>query len=333
MSDSNSLLTTQTQQEPQATQEQAPAMVSEQASKKPEVQAKPEAQQEPDKLGSQFAALSRKEKILKAREAELAKQAEQLRTQHEQVAELNKLSALEIVQRVAQQKGLKDEDIIKDYIASQTGQPTGDQALAESKDPAVRALVAKLEAQAKANEQLQKQLQEKAEAEQIYQQQAQVAFVQNECLKSATTSWSEESDYPLFYIDQADLARNVFDYCAKRVSEYQREHGFAPDESDIDALIKAAPEYLLQEQLGSPRGQRIAGLKAAQKAPPKEKANRPRMSVPQQPIASHNNNGVGVVNSDNNRQRTTTIDRSAQMRRAREALDKQYPGDWGFDVR
>ena len=207
-------------------QEQTPAITPE---AKPEIKAKQEAQ--PDKLGSQFAALSRKEKVIRAKELELATKAEQIKAQEQQYSELDKLSALEILDRVASKRGIASEDIIKDYIATKTGQPTADQALQESKDPAVQALAKKLEAQARANDELQKKLVEKEQAEQRANHQVQVQAVQHECLESATTSWSEESDYPLFFADQRDLASNVFQYCAARVQQYQAENGFAPDES------------------------------------------------------------------------------------------------------
>lgn len=238
MSENNNLSTTINE-----SQEQTPAITPE---AKPEVQSKQEAQQQPDKLGSQFAALSRKEKAARAKELELAAKAEQIGKLEQQYSELERLSAVEILERVAAKRGVASEDLIKDYIATKTGQPTADQALQESKDPAVQALAKKLEAQAKANQELQKKLEEKAEAEQRAQQQVQVQAVHSECLESASTSWSEESDYPLFFADQKDLASNVFQYCAARVQQYQQENGFPPDDADIAGLIKAAPELLLK---------------------------------------------------------------------------------------
>lgn len=317
------------------TQEQkadAPAIMPE---GKPEVQkeTKQETQVAPaqDGLGRQFMALDKRRQALNAREQELKAKAEQLQSREQQWSELDKLSALEIVQRVAQRKGTSDEEIIKSYIAAQTGQPSAEQSLKESKDPAVQALAAKLEAQAKANEALQKKLQEKEQLEQRLQVQTQIQAVQNECLQSATTSWSEESDYPLFFADQADLAKSVFQYCAARVQQYEKENGFSPEDSDIAELIKAAPQLLLQEQLQSPRGQRIANLRTAQKqqAKEKERVQKPRMSVPiQRPAVVDKGNESSTSNS--NRPRNERLDRDAQKRRAIERLEKQYPGDWSL---
>jgi hypothetical protein len=272
---------------------------------------------QPDKLGSQFAALSRKEKAIKAREAEISAKAEQVKQLEQRWSSFENLSAEEIIEQVASRRGTTPEELIKGHISRITGQPSAEQALKESKDPAVQALAAKLEEQSKANKELQKQLQEKAEAEQLAKQSANVALVQNECLQSASTNWSDESDYPLFFTDQGDLARNVFQYCAQRVNEYQRENGFAPEDSDIAKLIKAAPEVLLQEHLQSPRGQRIAGLKASQVAAAKATTaivRKPKLNVP---LVSHTTNGVETQKPI----LRTKDDRSARLARASAAMD------------
>lgn len=279
---------------------------------------------QPDKIGSQFAALSRKEKAIRAKEAEVAAKAEQVKSLETKWSDLEKLSAEEILDYVSTRRGIAPEEVIKGHLSKVTGQPTAEQALKESKDPAVQALAAKLEAQAKANQELQKKLQEKEEAERAATQRAQVAYVQNECLTSATASWSDESDYPLFFADQADLAQSVFNYCARRVQEYREETGgVTPEDSEIADLIKAAPELLLREQLASPRGKRIAGLKAARQAEAAEKptpiARKPKLNVP---LVPHTDNRSVVEEEPITNIRTST-DKAARLARARASYAKE----------
>jgi hypothetical protein len=245
-----------------------------------------ETQPKPDQLGSQFAALNRKEKALRQQEQQLRAQHEQLQATQKQLLELENLSADEILERIAAKKGATPEDVIKGYIAKKTGAPNDEQALKESKDPAVQALAKKLAEQERANAELKAKLEEKDKSAQDAQRQAAVNAVHTECLQAATEAWTDESNFPDFFDDKQDLAKNVFAFCAQRVTAYEKENGFAPDEADIQALIKKAPELIIAELMRTPRGQRIAALKAnGQAKPPLTSAAKPKLSpnVPRVP--------------------------------------------------
>ena len=219
---------------------------------------------QPDQLGSQFAALGRREKVLRQQEQQLRTQQEQFSASLKSFQELENLSADEILERVASRKGLKPEDIFQSYIDKATGKTANsEQALKDTKDPAILALNKKLEEQARINAELQAKLDAKDKATTEAQQRANVQAVQNECMQSATLAWTDESDFPLFFTDQSDLASSVFQFCAEKVNEYVKENGFEPEDADIQELIKAAPKLMIEDLLKTPRGQRLVALKAA----------------------------------------------------------------------
>jgi hypothetical protein len=280
-------------------------------------------QVQPDKLGSQFAALGRKEKALRQQEQSLRAKEEQLTASLKQVQELESLSADEILERIAQRKGSKPEDLIQSWINKSTGAKTAEKALEESKDPAVQALQSRIKDQEKAYNELKARLEAKETQAQEAQAKAAVELVQNECLQSATTAWTDESDYPLFFSDQQDLASQVLTYCRERVTQYRAENGFPPEDTDIAALIKAAPQLLIDNLLKSPRGQRLASLKQAQQAAPVRTSGvKPRLtpSTTSTPRAESPDRTTNTVR--------TKLDHSERLARAKNSIPSgaRFPG-------
>jgi len=219
---------------------------------------------QPDQIGSQFAALGRREKAVRQQEQQLRAQQEQVSASLKSFQELENLSADEILERVAARKGIKPEEVLQSYIDKVTGKATSsEQALKDTKDPAVIALNKKLEEQARIIAEQNAKLEAKERAALEAQARSNVQAVQNECLQSANSAWTDESEFPLFFTDQADLSNAVFSFCAEQVKQYTEANGFGPEESDIEALIKAAPKLMIEDLLKTPRGQRLVALKSA----------------------------------------------------------------------
>jgi ribosomal protein S24E len=239
---------------------------------KPGIEGTPQQppQAKPDNLGSQFAALDRRQRALRQQEQELASKRSAHEASLKEIQELDNLSADELLERIAKRKGRDTDSVIRDYIAKKTGAPTAEQALKDSKDPAIAELARKTAELERNNAELKKQLEEKdlneKQSREAQQARASVEFVQNECLQSSKAIWAEgdeTSDYALFFADQKELATRVFQHCATVVSDYHKKYGFPPEESEVQTLIKDAPAILLKAELETSRGKRLAALKAS----------------------------------------------------------------------
>lgn len=300
--------------------EQAPAQPAQAKTAKPQdPKAQPQAPEPPKNPGSQFAALDRREKAVKAREAEIRALEQAAQKTIDQAKEFEGLTADQIIERVAKARNATPEDLIKSYIAKATGAPSADKLIAESKDPAVQALYQQIRERDAALKELREKLEAKDKSEQEAQQRASVAAVQAECLSSASNAWSDESDFPLFFEDKADLSNAVFRYCANRVSSYVTEHGMQPDEDQIVELIKAAPKLIIDEIMASPRGKRIAGLRKPELQAPPEARTRPNLSP----------NRVAVVTRpEEPPQVRTKTDRNKRLAEAKARLPEgaRFPG-------
>jgi uncharacterized protein (DUF305 family) len=272
----------------------------------------------PDNVGHQFASLRHKEKTIETREREVKQYEDRVRQGLQQVQELESLSTDQLLERIATKKGQSPEDYIREYIAKKVGAPSADKTIEDSQDPAVRALAEQIKAQAKDNEELRKALKTRDDAEKAAKDNANVTAVQGECLASASSVFTEDSDYPMFFESKEDLASQVFQFCRDRVAWYQKTYNDVPAEDDLVELIKAAPQALLDAHLKTPRGQRILSLKAPPQA---TQSRKPRLSA----------NAMTEVKSPSTSQPTTVrtkIDHQARLEEAKRRLpgNVRFPG-------